>query len=95
MALAVAVLAVAVAWEILVAGADTNKTKLFKDFIKLKQRIFRDLSKQYFSYCTARQCLSLRQKFIECSIINPALSLLTKHLDIGKHQKAPNFSAFH
>ena len=44
MALAVVVLAVAVAGEILVAGADTNKTKLFKDFIKLKQRIFRDLS---------------------------------------------------
>ena len=30
-----------------------------------------------------------------CSIINPALSLLMKHLVIGQHQKAPNFSAFH
>ena len=27
--------------------------------------------------------------------INPALSLLTKHLVIGQRQKAPNFSAFH
>ena len=25
----------------------------------------------------------------------PALSLLVKHLIIGEHQKAPNFSAFH
>ena len=32
---------------------------------------------------------------MECSIINPALSLLMKHLVIGQHQKAPNFSAFH
>ena len=32
---------------------------------------------------------------MECSIINPALSLLMKHLVIGKHQKAPNFLAFH
>ena len=30
-----------------------------------------------------------------CSIIHPALSLLMKHLFIGQHQKAPNFSAFH
>ena len=29
------------------------------------------------------------------SIINPALSLLMKHLVIGQRQKAPNFSAFH
>ena len=28
-------------------------------------------------------------------MINPALSLLTKHLVIGQRQKAPNFSAFH
>ena len=27
--------------------------------------------------------------------INPALSLLMKHLVIGRFQKAPNFSAFH
>ena len=27
--------------------------------------------------------------------MNPALSLLMKHLDIGQRQKAPNFSAFH
>ena len=37
----------------------------------------------------------LRQKFMECSIISPALSLLMKHLVIGQHQKAPNFLAFH
>ena len=32
---------------------------------------------------------------MECSINNPALSLLMKHLAIGLRQKAPNFSAFH
>ena len=32
---------------------------------------------------------------MECSIINPALSLLMKHLVIGQRQKATNFSAFH
>ena len=32
---------------------------------------------------------------MECPIINPALSLLMKHLVIGQRQKAPNFSAFH
>ena len=32
---------------------------------------------------------------MDCSIINPALSLLMKHLVIGQHQKALNFSAFH
>ena len=32
---------------------------------------------------------------MECYIINPALSLLMKHLVIGQFQKAPNFSAFH
>ena len=31
---------------------------------------------------------------MECYIINPALSPLMKHLVIGQHQKAPNFSAF-
>ena len=45
--------------------------------------------------CTARQCSPLRRKFMECYLINPALSLLTKHLVIGQRQKAPNFSAFH
>ena len=45
--------------------------------------------------CTARQCSPLRQKFMECSKINLALSLLMKHLVIGQHQKAPNFPAFH
>ena len=30
---------------------------------------------------------------MECSIINPALSLLMKHLIIGQCEKAPNFSA--
>ena len=32
---------------------------------------------------------------MEGSIINPALSLLMKHLVIGQRQKAPNFLAFH
>ena len=32
---------------------------------------------------------------MECSIINPALSLLMKHLVIGQRLKAPNFLAFH
>ena len=32
---------------------------------------------------------------MECSINNLALSLLMKHLVIGKRLKAPNFSAFH
>ena len=45
--------------------------------------------------CKARQCSPLRRKFIECSINNPALSLLMKHLVTGQRQKPPNFSAFH
>ena len=32
---------------------------------------------------------------MECSINNPALSLLMKHLVIGQRQKAPYSSAFH
>ena len=32
---------------------------------------------------------------MECSTINPELSLLMKHLVIGQRQKVPNFSAFH
>ena len=44
---------------------------------------------------TARQSSPLRQKFMECSIINSALSLLMKNLVIGQRQKAPNFSAFY
>ena len=31
---------------------------------------------------------------MEYNIINPALSLLMKHLLIGQRKKAPNFSAF-
>ena len=46
-------------------------------------------------YCTARQCSPLRRKLRGCSIINPALSLLMKHLVIGQRQNAPNFSALH
>ena len=38
---------------------------------------------------------AIKVKFMECSIINPALSLVMKHLVIGQRQKAPNFSAFH
>ena len=45
--------------------------------------------------CTARQCSPLRRKFMMCTIIQLALSILMKDLVIGKHQKAPNFSAFH
>ena len=44
---------------------------------------------------TARQCLPLRRKFLDCSINKTALSLLMKHLVIGQRQKAPYFSAFH
>ena len=32
---------------------------------------------------------------MECSIINPALLLLMKHLVIGQRKKGSNFSAFH
>ena len=32
---------------------------------------------------------------MECSINNPALTLLMKHLVIGQCIKTPNFSAFH
>ena len=35
-------------------------------------------------YCSS----PIRRKFKECSIINPALSLLKKHLVIGRRQKA-------
>ena len=45
--------------------------------------------------CTARQCSLLRRKFLECSINNPALSLLMKHLVIGQCLKNSNFSVFH
>ena len=38
---------------------------------------------------------AVKAKCMECSIINPALSLLMKNLAIGQRQKAPNFSAFH
>ena len=45
--------------------------------------------------CTTHQCSLLGQTFMVCSIINPALLLLMKHLVIGQLQKDPNFSAFH
>ena len=32
---------------------------------------------------------------MECPLIDPALSILMKHLVIGQRQKTPNFSAFH
>ena len=44
---------------------------------------------------TARQYSPLRRTFMECTIINQALSLLMKYLVIGQRQKAHNFSAFH
>ena len=31
---------------------------------------------------------------MECSINNPALTLMTKHLVVGQRLKTPNFSAF-
>ena len=46
-------------------------------------------------YCMARQCSPLRWKFMECSINNPALTVLMKQLVIGQRLKTPNFSAFH
>ena len=55
----------------------------------------RELFLIYSDYCTARQCSPFRQKFMECSINNPALSLLMKHLVIGQRLKTPNFSVFH
>ena len=45
--------------------------------------------------CSARKCSSFRRKFMEWSIISPALSLLMKHLVIVQHQTAHNFSVFH
>ena len=48
-----------------------------------------------FIYCMACKYSPLRRKFMKCTIINPALSLLVKHLVIGQRQRAPNFSAFH
>ena len=39
--------------------------------------------------------LAVKAKIYGVTIINPALSLLMKHLVIGRRQKAPNFSAFH
>ena len=53
------------------------------------------LDSRFFRNCTARQCSPLRRKFIECTIIHPALSLLMKRLVIGQRQEVPNFSAFH
>ena len=38
---------------------------------------------------------AVKAKFMECSVISPALSILMKHLVIGQRQKAPNFSVFH
>ena len=43
-------------------------------------------------YCTARQYSPLRRKFIECSINNPALSLLMRYWSAPKDS---NFSAFY
>ena len=44
--------------------------------------------------CTARQCSTLTRKFMECSIINPALLPLMKHLVFVQRQKALNFPGF-
>ena len=56
----------------------------------VKAKLYRVL---YNQSCTARQCSPLRRKVMECSIINPALSLLMKHLVISQTQKSLNFSA--
>ena len=50
---------------------------------------------EFVNNCTARQCSPFRRKFMECSVISPALSLLMKHLVIGQRQKAANFWVFH
>ena len=55
---------------------------------------FEERSK-YSHNLTTRQCSPVRRKFMECYIINPAQSLLIKHLVIGQRFKAPDFSAFH
>ena len=34
---------------------------------------------------------AVKQKFMECTFFNPALSLSMKHLVIGQRPKAPNF----
>ena len=36
-----------------------------------------------------------KAKFVECSLISPALSFWMKHLVIGQLQKPAKFSAFH
>ena len=38
---------------------------------------------------------AVKAKFMVCSIIQLALSILMKHLVIGQHQKDPNSAAFH
>ena len=70
--------------------------KITKDSLGFFLLVFLTLSiENAVNDCTARQCSPLKRKFVECYIINPALSLLMKHLVIGQRQKAPNFSAFH
>ena len=72
-------------------------TNLFHDKNQSKARfheLYTRISIRNTKHCTARQCSPLRRKFIGCSIINPALSLLMKHLVIGQRQKVPNLSAF-
>ena len=66
-------------------------------FSQLKNRITKIHDNNTFDWWhkICGQCSPLRQKFMERSIISPALSLLMKHLVIGQCQKAPNFSAFH
>ena len=51
-------------------------------------------TKRFYSYyttycynCKARQCSPLRRNFMECSIINSALSLLMKYLVFGQREK--------
>ena len=52
--------------------------------------------KVYTIVCLCKQRLfPIKAKIYGLSIINPALSLLMKHLVIGQRQEAPNFLAFH
>ena len=73
------------------------KAKIYRVLYKQSSTIAFDEKSSYWSAPTdtARHCSPLRRKFIECSINNPALSLLMKHLVIGQRPKIPNFSAFH
>ena len=62
----------------------SQKWTLIKNYTGLDWSSVLTCSSQY---CTARQCSPLRRKLMECSINNPALTLLMKHLVIGQRLK--------